>query len=138
MVDERRVKLPVKYAPVTLKVPSNKEGEPISLYYVGCKELNHDKPLCWHILTSEPILNAKDAEQILDYYEKRWLKDRNIEHISGAPYHPVTQGEIERYRESLDNITLVGLSEDRRNATLNRQPRVRPGLCRNENYTTRD
>lgn len=63
----------VKYAPVTLKVPSNKEGEPISLYYVGCKELNHDKPLCWHILTSEPILNAKDAEQILDYYEKRWL-----------------------------------------------------------------
>ena len=77
---ERKATCEVKYAPVTIKMPSNKEGESISLYCVSCKELNHDKPLCWHILTSEPVLNAKDAKQILDYYEKRWLIEEFQKH----------------------------------------------------------
>src|SRR5262249_55200727 len=26
----------------------------------------------------------------------KWLNDRNIKHLRGAPYHPMTQGKIER------------------------------------------
>ena len=28
---------------------------------------------------------------------KGWLKEQDIEHTRGAPYHPQTQGKIERY-----------------------------------------
>ena len=28
---------------------------------------------------------------------KRWLAEQQIEHTRGAPYHPMTQGKIERY-----------------------------------------
>jgi transposase InsO family protein len=27
---------------------------------------------------------------------KEWLQDQNMEHTRGAPYHPMTQGKIER------------------------------------------
>jgi putative transposase len=26
----------------------------------------------------------------------KWLDGQNMEHVRGAPYHPVTQGKIER------------------------------------------
>jgi transposase InsO family protein len=35
---------------------------------------------------------------------KQFLKRQHIEHIRGAPYHPMTQGKIERYHRSLKNI----------------------------------
>jgi transposase InsO family protein len=35
---------------------------------------------------------------------KEFLKRQHIEHIRGAPYHPMTQGKIERYHRSLKNI----------------------------------
>lgn len=35
---------------------------------------------------------------------KSWLKDRDIEHTLGAPYHPMTQGKIERYHRSMKNV----------------------------------
>jgi len=35
---------------------------------------------------------------------KNWLKDRDIEHTRGAPYHPMTQGKIERYHRSMKNV----------------------------------
>ena len=35
---------------------------------------------------------------------KSWLKDRDIEHTRGAPYHPQTQGKIERYHRSMKNV----------------------------------
>src|SRR5580658_10192227 len=31
----------------------------------------------------------------------KWLGDRNIKHLRGAPYHPMTQGKIERWRQTL-------------------------------------
>jgi RNA-directed DNA polymerase len=38
---------------------------------------------------------------------KKYLKRKDIEHIRGAPYHPKTQGKIERYHRSMKNeITL--------------------------------
>ena len=35
---------------------------------------------------------------------KRWLAEQQIEHIRGAPYHPMTQGKIERYHRSMKNV----------------------------------
>ena len=34
-----------------------------------------------------------------------YLVDRGLDHTRGAPYHPMTQGKIECYHESLDNVT---------------------------------
>ena len=35
---------------------------------------------------------------------KNWLKSQDIEHTRGAPYHPQTQGRIERYHRSIKNV----------------------------------
>jgi len=36
-----------------------------------------------------------------------WLSDHKIEHIRGAPYHPQTQGKIERWHQTLKNRILL-------------------------------
>src|SRR4030095_15628929 len=33
-----------------------------------------------------------------------FLQDRHMEHTRSAPYHPMTQGKIERYHRSMKNI----------------------------------
>lgn len=35
---------------------------------------------------------------------KEYLKDREMDHTRGAPYHPMTQGKIERYHRSMKNV----------------------------------
>jgi len=35
---------------------------------------------------------------------KQFLKRKDIEHIRGAPYHPMTQGKIERWHRSMKNV----------------------------------
>ena len=35
---------------------------------------------------------------------KKFLKRKDIEHIRGAPYHPMTQGKIERWHRSMKNV----------------------------------
>jgi transposase InsO family protein len=35
---------------------------------------------------------------------KLFLKRKDIEHIRGAPYHPMTQGKIERWHRSMKNV----------------------------------
>jgi transposase InsO family protein len=37
----------------------------------------------------------------------RWLDDRKIKHVRGAPYHPMTQGKIERWHQTLKNRILL-------------------------------
>ena len=37
----------------------------------------------------------------------KWLNDRNIKHLRGAPYHPMTQGKIERWHQTLKNRILL-------------------------------
>lgn len=83
---ERNVKVPqkggrparealcdIRYAPVTIKVPANKKGKPIPLFYVSCIEQGTTDGLCWHLLTTEPVDSAEQAQQIVTHYEKRWL-----------------------------------------------------------------
>jgi putative transposase len=35
------------------------------------------------------------------------LDELEMDHVRGAPYHPQTQGKIERYHRSLKNILLL-------------------------------
>jgi putative transposase len=37
----------------------------------------------------------------------KWLDDQNMEHVRGAPYHPMTQGKIERWHQTLKNRILL-------------------------------
>ncbi len=36
-----------------------------------------------------------------------WLDKQNIDHVRGAPYHPQTQGKIERWHQTLKNRILL-------------------------------
>ena len=36
-----------------------------------------------------------------------WLKGRGMDHVRGAPYHPQTQGKIERWHQTLKNKILL-------------------------------
>ena len=36
-----------------------------------------------------------------------WLDDQSREHVRGAPYHPQTQGKIERWHQTLKNRILA-------------------------------
>jgi len=36
-----------------------------------------------------------------------WLEERDITHVRGAPYHPQTQGKIERWHQTLKNRILL-------------------------------
>ena len=37
----------------------------------------------------------------------KWLDARSIKHLRGAPYHPMTQGKIERWHQTLKNRILL-------------------------------
>ena len=36
-----------------------------------------------------------------------WLADRRMHHVRGAPHHPMTQGKIERWHQTLKNRILL-------------------------------
>ena len=36
-----------------------------------------------------------------------WLDDKGMQHVRGAPYHPQTQGKIERWHQTLKNRILL-------------------------------
>jgi putative transposase len=36
-----------------------------------------------------------------------WLQDNDMAHTRGRPYHPMTQGKIERYHRSMKNVILL-------------------------------
>jgi len=36
-----------------------------------------------------------------------WLDDKKMGHVRGAPYHPQTQGKIERWHQTLKNRILL-------------------------------
>ena len=36
-----------------------------------------------------------------------WLEDQGMDHVRGAPYHPQTQGKIERWHQTLKNRVLL-------------------------------
>jgi transposase InsO family protein len=51
-----------------------------------------------------PRLLSDNGPCYVSHELKRYLQRMRIEHIRGAPYHPMTQGKIERYHRSMKNV----------------------------------
>ena len=51
-----------------------------------------------------PRLLSDNGPAYLSNDLKKFLKTKNMHHIRGAPYHPMTQGKIERFHRSMKNI----------------------------------
>jgi len=51
-----------------------------------------------------PRLLSDNGPAYLSKELAQFLKRKHMEHIRGAPYHPMTQGKIERYHRSMKNI----------------------------------
>ena len=51
-----------------------------------------------------PRLLSDNGPAYLSKELKKFLSRKNIQHIRGAPYHPMTQGKIERWHRSMKNV----------------------------------
>ena len=51
-----------------------------------------------------PRLLSDNGPAYLSKELKQFLKRKDIDHIRGAPYHPQTQGKIERWHRSMKNV----------------------------------
>jgi transposase InsO family protein len=63
--------------------------------------LDHAKP------ADRPRLLSDNGSSYIAGDLAKWLDDRNIKHLRGAPYHPMTQGKIERWHQTLKNRVLL-------------------------------
>jgi putative transposase len=52
-------------------------------------------------ITQRPRLLSDNGSSYIATDLAKWLKGQNITHIRSAPYHPMTQGKIERWHRSL-------------------------------------
>ena len=51
-----------------------------------------------------PRLLSDNGPAYLSKDLKKFLKRKDMDHIRGAPYHPMTQGKIERFHRSMKNV----------------------------------
>lgn len=55
----------------------------------------------------KPRLLSDNGSSYISSELADWLEDRQMDHIRGAPYHPQTQGKIERWHQTLKNRILL-------------------------------
>ena len=58
-------------------------------------------------VTHRPRLLSDNGSSYIAGDLAEWLRDRGIRHIRGAPFHPQTQGKIERWHQTLKNRILL-------------------------------
>ena len=71
-------------------------GVPISLSYIDHVYVRH-----------RPRLLSDNGPCYISGELKDYLADNGLTHTRGRPYHPMTQGKIERYHRSMKNILLL-------------------------------
>jgi len=54
-----------------------------------------------------PRLLSDNGSCYLSHDLENYLQRKHIEHTRGAPYHPMTQGKIERYHRSMKNMVYL-------------------------------
>lgn len=54
-----------------------------------------------------PRLLSDNGPCYLSKNLKSYLEERQMQHIRSAPYHPMTQGKIERYHRSMKNVVML-------------------------------
>jgi putative transposase len=58
-------------------------------------------------IVHRPRLLSDNGSSYISGDLAKWLDNKNIAHIRGAPYHPMTQGKIERWHQTLKNRILL-------------------------------
>ena len=54
-----------------------------------------------------PRLLSDNGSSYISADLAKWLDGQDIDHVRGAPYHPMTQGKIERWHQTLKNRILL-------------------------------
>ena len=58
-------------------------------------------------ITNRPRLLSDNGASYISGDLAEWLKGKGMGHVRGAPYHPQTQGKIERWHQTLKNKILL-------------------------------
>jgi len=58
-------------------------------------------------LVHKPSLLSDNGSSYISGELADWMEDNRMSHIRGAPYHPQTQGKIERWHQTLKNRILL-------------------------------
>ena len=58
------------------------------------------------VLHRPRLLSDNGSSYVSDDLAK-WMERHNMAHVRGAPYHPMTQGKIERWHQTLKNRILL-------------------------------
>ncbi len=58
-------------------------------------------------VVQKPRLLSDNGSSYVSNELAEWLNDKGMSHVRGAPYHPQTQGKIERWHQTLKNRILL-------------------------------
>jgi len=58
-------------------------------------------------LVHRPRLLSDNGSSYISADLAKWLDSQDMDHVRGAPYHPMTQGKIERWHQTLKNRILL-------------------------------
>ncbi|MEO1026096.1 MAG: IS3 family transposase [Pseudomonadota bacterium] len=70
----------------------------LALQASGCEQVH---------VVHKPRLLSDNGSSYVSGDLAEWLKDKGMKHSRGAPYHPQTQGKIERWHQTLKNRILL-------------------------------
>ena len=70
----------------------------LALQASGCDQVN---------VVHKPRLLSDNVSSYVSGDLAEWLQDKGMKHSRGAPYHPQTQGKIERWHQTLKNRILL-------------------------------
>jgi len=100
-----------------------------------------------HVIETRPTLLTDNGAGFAGEIMAKYLKARGVRHIFGAPYHPQTQGKVERFNRTLKekvNLWVYGTPEDLQAAiirmveTYNETPHeALKNVCPNDVYAGR-
>ena len=82
----------------TMKAGDMTDTLDLALQALGCDQAT--------VLHKPRLLSDNDASYISGELAD-WLEDQRMDHVRGAPYHPQTQGKIERWHQTLKNRILL-------------------------------
>jgi transposase InsO family protein/transposase-like protein len=82
----------------TMKASDVTDTLELALQASGCDQVN---------VQHRPRLLSDNGASYIATELAEWLDDKGMDHVRGAPYHPQTQGKIERWHQTLKNRVLL-------------------------------
>ena len=82
----------------TMKAEDVTDTLELALQASGCDEAK---------VVHKPRLLSDNGSSYISGDLAEWLENKGMEHVRGAPYHPQTQGKIERWHQTLKNRILL-------------------------------